>query len=172
MKKSMQKAINDQINAELYSSYLYLSMSAWCFSRDLNGMGSWFKVQAQEELIHVGKFFGYVLDRDGKVELQKIDGPPTEWSGPLAAFEGALEHERKITAKINKLVDLAAKEGDHTTHTFLQWFVNEQIEEEATAKQIVGQLRLIGDNTSGLYLLDKELGTRVFALPPAGGEAA
>jgi ferritin len=171
LKKAMQRALNEQINAELYSSYLYLAMSAWCHAHDLNGMGGWFRVQAQEELIHVGKFFTYVLDRDGSIELAKIDAPPVEWKSALAAFEGALEHEQKVTTRVNKLVDLARKDGDHSTDTFLQWFVNEQIEEEATARQIVGQLRLIGENGSGLYLLDKELGARVFVYPAPGAEA-
>jgi len=167
LKKSVQNALNDQINAELYSSYLYLSMSAYCQTKDLAGTASWFRVQAQEELLHAGKFFDYVHDRDGRVHLYQLAGPPTEWKSALEAFQDALAHEQKITARFSKLVDLASKEGDHTTVTFLQWFVNEQIEEEATARQVIGQLRLIGDSGSGLYLLDKELGTRVFVMPAA-----
>ncbi len=172
LKKAMQKALNEQINAELYSSYLYLAMSAWCHTKDMPGMASWFKVQAQEELIHAGKFFDYINDRDGQVTLGAIDAASGEWRSPKEVFQATVEHEEKVTARILKLVELATKEGDHTTWTFLQWFVNEQIEEEASARQLLGQLRLIGDNGSGLYVLDKELAARVFTLPPAGGAAA
>jgi ferritin len=172
LKKPMLKALNEQINAEAFSSYLYLSMSAYCQANDLVGMASWFRVQALEELIHVGKFFDYILDRDGAVNLTQIAGPETSWESPLVAFEQALEHEQKITARIHKLVELASKEQDHTTHTFLQWFVNEQIEEESSVRQIVGQLRLVGKEGGGLYMVDRELGTRTFVMPPPKGQPA
>ena len=164
LKKSMLKALNEQINAEIYSAYLYFSMSAYCQSKDLVGAASWFRVQAQEELFHASKFFDYIQDRDGLVTLTEIAGPPTTWKSALAAFEQALEHEQLVTARINKLVDLALKESDHTTNTFVQWFVNEQIEEEASVRQVIGQLRLVGDG-SGMYLVDRELGTRTFTMP-------
>jgi ferritin len=167
LKETIQKALNEQLNAETYSAYLYLSMSAYCEEKDLKGMASWFRVQAQEELIHAGKFFTFLNDRDGRVLLSTIAGPPHEWASSLAAFEDAYHHEQKITASLSKIAELAMKEGDHITITFLQWFLNEQIEEEATAKGIVGQLKMIGDNQSGLYLLDEKLGTRVFVYPPA-----
>jgi ferritin len=171
LKKPLQKALNEQLNAELYSSYLYLSMSAFCAAKDLVGMASWFRVQAQEELVHAGKFFDYLHDRDGRVILTPIAGPPTEWASPLVAFEETLTHEQHVTSRIHKLVDLATKDSDHATVTFLQWFVNEQIEEESTARQVCGQLRIMGDSGSGLYMLDRELGTRVFVMPPANAGA-
>lgn len=169
MNQNMQKALNEQINAELYSAYLYLAMAGWCESRDLTGMANWMKVQAQEEIFHASRLFDYINDRDGQVVLTAIEGPPSQWESPQAAFEHVLAHEKEVTGRINRLVELAAREGDHTTHTFLQWFVNEQIEEEATARKIIGQLRLIGDQGSGLYLLDKELATRVFTPPAVAG---
>jgi len=171
LKKNMQKAINEQINAELYSAYLYLAMAGWCESKDLTGMANWMRVQAQEELFHASRFFDYINDRDGQVLLTAIEGPPNEWKSALNAFEQVLAHEQKVTARINKLVELAAKDSDHTTHTYLQWFVNEQIEEEANARKIIGQLRLMGESGSGLYLLDKELATRVFTMPAVAGVA-
>lgn len=171
LKKNVEKALNEQINAELYSSYLYYQMAAWCASADLNGMSSWFKVQAQEELIHASKFFDYVLDRSGKVALREIKGPPATWDSALAAFSEALKHEQHVTALINNLVDLARKEKDQLTDNFLQFFVAEQVEEEATASKIVGQLRLIGSSGSGLFLIDRELGTRTFVYPTAGAAA-
>jgi len=167
LKKAMLKALNEQINAELYSSYLYLSMSAYCHGRELVGMAHWFRIQAQEELVHAAKLFDYVNDRDGTVALTAIAGPPIDWKSPLAAFEDAYAHEQKVTERINNLAELGLKQGDHTTHTFVQWFVNEQIEEEATVRQIIGQLRLMGDSGAGIYMLDKELSTRVFTAPVA-----
>ena len=169
LKKTMIKALNEQINAELYSAYLYLSMSGWCQTKDLSGMANWMKVQAQEELFHASRFFDYINDRDGEVLLTAIDGPPTQWKSALEMFQEVLGHEQKVTARINKLVELAAKESDHTTHTYLQWFVGEQIEEEANARKIIGQLRLMGESGSGLYLLDKELAARVFTMPVISG---
>lgn len=169
LKKPLQKALNEQLNFELYSSYLYLSMAGWCLSKDLVGMGNWFRVQTQEELVHVGKFFDYINDRDGRVQLGALDAPPGDWPSPLAAFEQAYEHEQKVTTRIHKLLQQAEKEGDQSTATFLQWFVTEQIEEEASVRQICGQLRLVGESGGGLYMLDKELAARTFVLPPAGG---
>ena len=167
LKDSIQKAINDQINAELYSSYIYLSMSGYLESKNFKGMAHWFRIQAQEELTHVVKLIDYMNDRDGKVVLGVVDAPPTEWESPLAAFSNALAHERTVTERINDLVTLAGNEGDRLTENFLQWFVAEQVEEEATASEIVGQLELVGDNGSGLFMIDRELGQRVFT-PPAG----
>lgn len=168
IKESIQEALNKQINEELYSSYLYLAMSAYFEAQDLPGMGSWMRVQAQEELLHVGKFYTYICDRDGRVNLASISGPPSEWASPLEAFQGAYEHECKISRLVGNLVELAKKEGDHSTDNFLQWFVSEQVEEEATAKSIVGQLRLIGDNGYGLYAVDQELANRVLNMPATG----
>ncbi len=169
LKDSIQKALNEQINEEAYSSYLYYSMSAYCQANDLRGMANWFKVQAQEELIHVSKFFDYILDRDGKVTLMPIRGPETEWASPLAAFEASLKHERHITECISKLVELAQQEKDFSTYNFLQWFVSEQVEEEASVSEAVGQLKLAGSSGSGLFMIDRELGARTFVMPPATG---
>lgn len=162
----IEKALNDQVNAEMYSSYLYLSMSAYMSGINLMGGANWFRIQAQEELVHTLKFYDYILERGGKVALGAVDGPETEWDSPLAAFEAAYAHEQKVTALINGLVDLAIKESDHATNNFLQWFVAEQVEEEASADAVVQQLRLVGNNGGGIFMIDRELGTRVFT-PPA-----
>jgi ferritin len=168
LSKTMLDALNDQINAEYYSSYLYLSMAAWAESANLKGFANWFRVQSLEEMVHVMKFFQYVLDRDGQVKLAPIGGPATQWDSPLAAFEAALAHERHITGRINNLAGLAIKENDHATHTLLEWFLNEQVEEEATAKLIVAQLKLAGDAPAALFMLDRELGARTLAPAAAG----
>lgn len=171
LSKTMQEALNDQINAEYYSSYLYLSMAAWCESANLKGLANWFHVQSQEEMVHAMKLFTYVLDRKAPVKLAAIAAPPTEWPSPLAVFEAALAHEQHITSRINSLVDLALKEKDHATNTLLQWFVNEQVEEEASADAIVEQLKLAGQTPAALLILDRELGARVFTPPPASQPA-
>jgi len=168
LSKTMQDALNDQINAEYYSSYLYLSMAAWADSANLKGFANWFRVQVQEEMVHVMKFFQYVLDRRGVVKLAAIAGPPTQWASPLAAFEATLAHEQHVTGRINKLADLAIKENDHASHAILEWFVDEQVEEEATADLILQQLKLAGDAPAALFILDRELGARTFTPPAAG----
>ena len=161
----MQKAINDQINFEFYSAYLYLAMSAHFNRQSLNGFGNWMRVQAQEEGIHAIKLYDFLTERDGKVVLQAVKQPPTDWKSPLEAFQQAYAHEQKVTSNFNEITDLALKEKDHTTATYVQWFVNEQIEEEANAKKNVDQLKLIKSDVNALLLLDRELGTRVFVLP-------
>ncbi len=167
--KKLQDALNDQLNAELYSSYLYLSMSAYFQSVNLAGFAGWMRIQAQEELVHVMKFYDYVGERGGKVTLGAVDGPPTEWKSPLAAFEQAYAHEQMVTGRINDLVNLAIDERDHATNGFLQWFVTEQVEEEATADAVVQKLKLIGDDGGGMFMVDQEMGSRVFT-PPAASE--
>lgn len=167
----MEQALNEQINAEYFSAYLYLSMSAYCESIGLKGFANWFRVQNLEEMVHVTKFLTHVHDRRGVVTLTAIGGPQTKWDSPLAAFEAALQHEEGITARINKLADLAVKESDHATHTLLQWFITEQVEEESTADGIVQQLKLMSGAPGGLYLLDRELAARVFTPPPASAAA-
>jgi ferritin len=164
--EKMQNALNAQINAEYYSSYLYLAMAAHCESTNLKGFGNWMRVQAQEEMAHAMKILDFVLDRDGRIDLQPVKAPPSQWESPLALFEATLEHERHVTDRINKLVDLSLAESDHATNAFLQWFVNEQVEEEASAMEIVDQLRLVAGAPGGLFLLDRELAQRTFA-PPA-----
>ena len=167
MNAKIQKAFNKQINEELYSSYLYLSMSAYFEAENLKGMANWMRVQAQEELTHAMKFFHFIYDRDGKVTLTELRAPKVKWTSPLNAFEDALSHEKKISAFINDLVDLSLKESDHAANTFLQWFVNEQVEEEASAKEIVDKLKFAGDNKVTLFMMDNELGQRVFTPPAA-----
>jgi ferritin len=170
LNKKMQEALNGQINAEYYSAYLYLSMSAYCERMNLKGFAHWFRIQVEEETVHVMKFFDYVLDRGGDVALAPVEGPPAKWDSPLAAFEAALTHEQYITQRIGKLVDLAISESDHLTNALLQWFLTEQIEEEATADQIVHELKLAGNTPAALFMIDRELGARVFnAASGAGG---
>ncbi len=164
--EKMEKALNDQLNAETYSAYLYLSMEAYFQSISLKGFANWMRVQTQEELSHAAKFYNFINEMGGRVTLQAIDAPPTEWASPLAAFEATLEHEQKVTGLINKLVDLALEEHDHATNAFLQWFVTEQVEEEDSARENIDKINLVGETS--LFFLDQELGKRVFT-PPAGG---
>ncbi|MBF0496626.1 MAG: ferritin [Deltaproteobacteria bacterium] len=169
--EKMQQAINEQINAELYSSYLYLSMTSFFYSINLPGFANWMRVQTQEELVHAMKFYDYLASRGGRVILKPVEGVPTSWESPLAVFEDAYKHEQKVTGLINKLVDLAIEISDHATNTFLQWFVNEQVEEEASADGVVQKLRLMGGQGSALFMIDQELATRMFT-PPAKTRAA
>jgi len=171
LKKEIEGAFNDQINAETYSAYLYLAMAAYFDSLNLPGFSNWMKVQAQEELVHAMKFFGFVAERGGRVQLKPIEGPPASWESPLAAFEAAYKHELHITDRINKLVDLALKTSDHAANNLLQWFVAEQVEEEASADAVVQQLRLVKGEGQGLFMIDRELGQRVFVMPTATGQA-
>ena len=165
----IQDAFNKQLNAELDSAYLYLSMSAYFDSENLSGMGDWMRFQAQEELGHAMKFFSFINERDGRVLLAQLGTPKSEWASPLNAFEEALAHEEKITGLINGLVDLALAEKDHASNTFLQWFVTEQIEEESSVKTIVDKLKLIGDSPVALYMLDGQLGQRT---PPSSTDTS
>jgi ferritin len=169
--QKMQGALNKQLNAELYSSYLYLSMSAYFQSVNLGGFANWMRVQAREELLHAMKFYDYVNERGGSVMLHSVDEPPSEWDSPLAVFEDVYRHEQKVTGLINNLVDLAIEARDHATNNFLQWFVSEQVEEEASADEVVQKLKLVGDDPSGLLMIDRELGQRVFVAPAATTEA-
>lgn len=167
--KKMEKALNKQINAETYSAYLYWSMSAALEAMNLRGCAFWMRAQAQEEMMHAMKFFDYVYERGGRVTLTAIDGPPTEWKDITAVFRNVLAHEKHVTGLINGLADLAVQEKDHAAGIFLQWFVSEQVEEEAGAVDILSKLDLIGHSAGGLYMLDRELGQRVFT-PPATGK--
>lgn len=170
LKKKMLKALNDQINAEMFSSYLYLSMEAYFQAISLKGFAAWMRVQAQEEMMHAMKFYDFVNERGGKVTLEAIAKPETNWASPLAVFEAVLKHEEHVTSLINDLVDLAISEKDHASNNFLQWFVSEQVEEEASAGEVVEKLKLIKDNTSGLFMVDAELGKRVFTPPAPAAE--
>jgi len=160
IKNSIEKAINDQINAELYSAYLYLSMSAYFEGSNLHGFAHWMSVQAKEEMAHAMKFYNYTFERGGSVKLTSIEAPPAKWKSPLEAFESAYKHELKVTGLIHKLVDLARSEKDVATENFLMWYVDEQVEEEAHSDAIVQKLKLIKDSPNGLIMLDKELSGR------------
>jgi ferritin len=163
----IQDAFNDQLNAELYSAYLYLSMSAYFESMNLKGFANWMRTQAQEEMLHAMKFYSFVNDRGGRVVLSAIESPPVKWDSPLGAFEDAHRHEQKVTGLINNLVDLAMQEKDHSAGAFLQWFVTEQVEEEASADAVVQKLKLAGGQGAALFMIDAELATRVFTMPTA-----
>ena len=169
LSEKMQKTLNNQVNAEMYSSYLYLSMSAYFHSVSLGGFANWMRIQAQEELVHAIKIFDYINERGGRATLGAIDEPIAGWESAVAAFENVYAHEQKVTELINDLVTLATELNDHATVSFLQWFVNEQVEEEASADDVLQKLKLIGDSGQGVYLMDREMGTRVFT-PPATSE--
>lgn len=160
LSKKIEKALNEQVNAELYSAYLYLAMSAWFESQNLPGFAGWMRIQNREETAHGMKFFGFINERRGRVTLTEIDEPTKEWKSPLAAFEAALEHEQYITGRINDLMNLAAAEKDHATAGFLQWFVKEQVEEEATADSIIQKLRMAEKAPGAMLMLDQVLGQR------------
>jgi len=163
----MQAAINEQINKELYSEYLYVSMAAYFDSLGLKGFANWMRVQVKEERTHALMMYTYVNEVGGRIILQPIDGPPTDFESPLDVYAKTLEHEKFVTSRINGLVNLALQESDHASNAFLQWFVTEQVEEEASAKEMADQLRIVGDNGHGLLMLDREAGTRVFTPPAA-----
>ena len=160
LSKIIQDAINEQIKNELYSGYLYLAMAAYSDDASLPGFAQWMRAQAQEELDHAMKFFSYVNERGGRVVLQAIDQPPVDFESPVAIFEMTLEHERKVTRLIHKLYELALKENDYATQVMLQWFIEEQVEEEDSASQVLDTLRMIGDKGHGLVMLDRALGQR------------
>ncbi|MHC4436260.1 MAG: ferritin [Planctomycetota bacterium] len=168
--KKMEKALNEQVNAELFSAYLYLSMEAYFKSLNLNGFANWMRVQTQEEVSHAMKIYGFIDERGGRITLKAIEGPQTQWDSPLEVFKAVYEHEQKVTSLINDLVNLAIEEKDHATNTFLQWFVNEQVEEEASADQVVQQLKMMEKAPGGMFMLDRELAQRVFTPPAAEGE--
>jgi ferritin len=165
--EKVEKALNDQINAEVYSSYLYLAMSAYFSAIDLPGFANWMKSQAQEEMIHMIKMYNYIIERGGRVVLGAVAEPPAEWDGPLDAFEATLKHEESVTALINKLVDTAISVSDHATNIFLQWFVSEQVEEEANVGAVLQQLRMVGAQGHALFMMDRELGNRPAPSMPA-----
>ncbi len=160
IKDKVTKAINKQINAELYSSYLYLAMAAYFEAKNWPGFGRWMRLQAQEENSHAMKFYDYVLQRGGKVVLDDIKAADAEWKTPLEVFEDVYDHELKVTVLINDLLKLSRQENDAATESLLKWFIDEQIEEEANSKQIVDKLKLIKDSNNGLFMLDHKLGER------------
>ncbi len=157
---TLEKALNDHLNEEMFSFYLYLSMSAYLETQNMKGMAQWMRTQAEEEYGHAKKFYEFIHDRGGRVILGALPQPEAEWASPLAAFEAALAHERHITQRIGALVDAARAENDHATFAFLQWFVNEQVEEEATLEPIIRQMQDTQTSKGALYYLDRQLGKR------------
>jgi ferritin len=164
--EKVEEGINEQINAELYSAYLYYSMAQYFDALSLKGFSHWLRVQALEEMTHVQRFSSYLNDRRGRVVLRPVETPPSEWESPLGVFEEVYAHEVRVTALINKLMDLALARSDHASVNFLQWFVKEQVEEEASADEVVQKLKLVDKSEGGLFLLDQEMDTRTFVLPP------
>ncbi|GAB4563238.1 MAG: ferritin [Anaerolineae bacterium] len=160
LSERLQKAMNDQVKNELYSAYLYLSMATYFHAENLPGMAHWMEAQAQEEVEHAMKFYGYLYDRNARVVLQAIEQPPSDFGSPLGAFKQALEHEQKVTAMINNLYAMAVEDKDYASQSFLQWFIDEQVEEEKSATDIIAQLEMIGDNKVGLIMLDRQLAQR------------
>jgi ferritin len=160
MSKTMQDAFNEQMKQEFYSSYLYLSMSAYCDLANLPGLAHWMRAQAREEANHAMKIFDHLLDRGGQVQLQPIGKPPSTFGSPREVFEQAHRHEQEVTASINKVYGLAVDERDFASRVFLDWFVQEQVEEEKTSALFADQLRMIGEDRPGLLMLDRELGQR------------
>lgn len=163
--KEIEKHLNDQLNKEFHSAYIYLGMSAYASSAGFNGCAKWFNIQYQEEIAHAMKLFRYLEDQSADVELMDIKAPTAEYNSIVEAFEAALGHERKMTGWLNELSDAAMKEKDHATYNLLQWYVTEQVEEEASFGEIIDQMKIIGDNGYGLYAIDKELGSRPFIDP-------
>ncbi|MDP2471794.1 MAG: ferritin [Candidatus Palauibacterales bacterium] len=158
--KKLQDAINEQIKHELYSAYMYLAMSADCSDRNLVGFASWMRMQAQEEVAHGMRFYDFLVERGGRVQLQAIDQPPLEFGSPLEIMEKSLEHERFVTARINHLYDLAQEEQDRPAQVMLQWFITEQVEEEASIDEIVQRMKMFGADGPALFMLDRDLGAR------------
>ena len=165
MDEKMIDALNSQLNAELYSSYLYLSMGTYFESMDMSGFSNWMRVQAQEELSHAMKIHDFVIQRGDRVILTRIDSPPTEWESAVDAFEHVYAHEQKVTGLINQLVNLALSLGDHATNNFLQWFVAEQVEEEKSSSGVLKKVKMANDSLSALLMLDNELAQRIFTPP-------
>ena len=164
--QKIENELNKQINKELFSSYLYMSMSAYFQSVDLLGFANWMHVQAQEELTHAQKIYDFINERNGRVMLESIEKPQTDWESPLVAFQDALKHEEFITASINNIVTVANEEKDYATQIFLQWFVTEQVEEEASANEIINKLKLMKDAPGAIFMLDRELAQRQFTPTP------
>jgi ferritin len=164
--KKIEDAFSEQVKFELESAYIYLSMAAYFDADGFPGMGQWMRTQVQEEVTHAMRFYKHIVERGGHVQFHAVAVPPQDWKSPLAAFEAAYEHEEFITAKIDGLVKLAAAEGDHASRTLLQWFVDEQIEEEASTSKAAQDLRLVGNDGRGILMLDRELGARTFVLAP------
>lgn len=169
LKTNIEDRLNEQVRHELQSAYIYFGMAGYFEHINLKGFANWMTVQAQEELTHAYRIFNYINDRGGRAKMKALDAPPLDWKSPLAAVTNAYEHECKVSLSINECVSLALDERDHMTNTFLQWFVAEQVEEEASADDLVQKLKLIGDNASGLFMLDTELSKRKFGTEEGNG---
>jgi len=166
LSKEIEKELNEHLNFELASSYLYLSMSSWFETQGLSGFAHWMRVQTQEELVHVQKFYTYIYEKNAAVLLSAIEAPQSCWVSTLRLFEDALTHEELVTKRINHFMTLAIKKMDHATVNFLNWFVDEQVEEEASIRKVIDELKLIGDKGQGLFLLNREFAQRTLPVPP------
>ena len=164
--EKMQDALNEQVNKEFYSAYMYLAMSAYCNNIGLPGFSHWMRMQYEEENLHVTKMYDYILDQGGAVHLKTIDEPEQEYGAPVDIFQQTLEHEQYVTGLIHKLMDLAVEERDYATQTFLQWYVTEQVEEESNVNDILAPLRMVGDDKGGLMMIDQQLMQRLVPTPP------
>lgn len=167
IKKEVLNALNEQINAESYSAYMYLSMAAYFEEMGLSGFANWMKVQYQEESAHALKFFNYLIERNGRVALKAIEQVPVEFNGIVEVFEKTLQHEMHVTELINNLMNVAVAANDHATQSFLKWFVDEQVEEEANVEKILATLKLINGQGNGIFMMDREMSQRVFVDPNA-----
>ncbi|MCL7938146.1 MAG: ferritin [marine benthic group bacterium] len=156
----LRDEINEQIKYEMYSAYMYLAMSAWCAERNLSGFAHWMNLQAQEEVDHAMRFFNFLLERGARVELQALDAPPSEYGDPVAVMEKSLEHEKFVSSRIHHLYKLATEEGDYPAQVMLQWFVSEQVEEEASIDEIVERMKMFGSDGTSLLMVDTQLGAR------------
>ncbi len=165
--KKIEDAVNLQINKELFSEYLYLSMATWFAAEGLDGFENFFIVQAQEERFHAMKFYNFIKERGGRVILKKLEDPKTDFTSIREVFELSLEHEKFISNSINEIMDLAIKENDHATKSFLNWYVDEQVEEEASMQAVLDKLKYIGEKGHGVLMLDKEMAARTFTAPAA-----
>ena len=160
LSEKIQQALNNQLNSEFSSAYTYLSLAAYFEDLELNGFAHWMKIQYQEELMHAERIYAFINDRDGRVRLQALAAPQGDWDSPLDAFKFALKGERALSERIYEVVDEALAERDHATHTFMQWFVNEQVEEEAIVRNIVSDMELIIESRDGIFLMDRDLAGR------------
>jgi len=171
LSERLLQLMNEQINHEFYSAYLYLSMASYYHALGLDGFANWMRVQCLEEQVHAMKFFDFINDMNGRIVLKGISDPPVEWDSPRAPFEAALLHERKVTGLINNLVNVSLEEHDHASNNFLQWFISEQVEEESSVQAVLDKFNLMGDAPGGMYMIDKDLATRTFIYPPAQAKA-
>lgn len=165
LNKKIETMLVEQMNFEISSAYIYLAMGAYLDSIDMPGFANWMKIQWQEEIFHATKMYGYIVDRGGRPVMESIEAPQKEWDSVLDAFESTLLHEEKVTERINKVMTEAINASDHATRSFLNWYVDEQIEEESNVQGIIKHLKMIKESGHGMYMLDKEMSTRVFVQP-------